>query len=242
MSKKKKKKKKKSHELEERTNLNIVDNNEEQDEVINDKENKVRELAEKVEALQATIQKLVPPAKTTPDIEYKHCPGCNSLNRLNAKFCKTCGFNLLSKIPVPQSTDIQIKIPDSSITSRISDSKEQEIPETVDKEITLPASSVISSIDSKEKDLIKMLPCPKCTCDNRENAKFCKTCGENLKDIIICNKCNVRNRSNAKFCKVCGEKFSKEAIPDQSAITEKPLNISEIILPVITNIEKDPEK
>ncbi|HPZ09813.1 MAG TPA: zinc ribbon domain-containing protein, partial [Candidatus Eremiobacteraeota bacterium] len=181
MIKKKRKKKKKVEKTIDNIKVNSIEKSidEKQDNKdissVTEKQDKVKELEEKVVALQATIESLVSYPSGAPVITHKNCPSCNSLNRIKAKFCKVCGYNLLLDVP-----DIETAIP-HSITKKISDDKQQEA--------------------------FKMVVCSECKSENRETAKFCKSCGNNLKiTLIACFKCNTENRSNAKFCKVCGEK------------------------------------
>ena len=57
--------------------------------------------------------------------------------------------------------------------------------------------------------------CPKCNAKNPADAKFCHTCGKNLKKaegeapkgMKKCPKCQANNPENAKFCSTCGGKM-----------------------------------
>lgn len=57
--------------------------------------------------------------------------------------------------------------------------------------------------------------CPKCNAKNPASAKFCHTCGKNLKKaegdtpqgMKKCPKCEANNPQNAKFCSTCGNKM-----------------------------------
>ncbi|NIS59173.1 MAG: AAA family ATPase, partial [Proteobacteria bacterium] len=46
------------------------------------------------------------------------------------------------------------------------------------------------------------MKCPNCHFDNREGAKFCKECGNELE--LVCPKCRVVCTPGSKFCDACG--------------------------------------
>ena len=56
--------------------------------------------------------------------------------------------------------------------------------------------------------------CSNCGKDNREDAKFCDSCGTSL--TAICTSCNTELRTGARFCDSCGSAVSNP-IPDQPA-------------------------
>ncbi len=67
-----------------------------------------------------------------------------------------------------------------------------------------------------------MYTCPVCSAENRENANFCRQCGERrassnapnqeeLKDRCPC--CSRRVRHADKFCMSCGEKLKSKPSP-----------------------------
>ena len=49
--------------------------------------------------------------------------------------------------------------------------------------------------------------CPNCHQSLETNAKFCPSCGANLKPKSNCPKCNAKLSTTAKFCPECGEKI-----------------------------------
>jgi len=53
------------------------------------------------------------------------------------------------------------------------------------------------------------MKCPNCQMENREGAKFCSECGENLE--ITCPQCGKVTRLASKFCDECGYKFERGA-------------------------------
>ena len=67
--------------------------------------------------------------------------------------------------------------------------------------------------------------CPKCSTTNSENAKFCKSCGFDIRGNLklapveqpvglSCSKCSAENSAQAKFCKVCGTSTANaQAVP-----------------------------
>lgn len=57
------------------------------------------------------------------------------------------------------------------------------------------------------------MKCPKCTFENREEAKFCKECGAKLE--LACLECGTVYEPGSKFCDECGLNF------DQNMVTEK---------------------
>ena len=62
------------------------------------------------------------------------------------------------------------------------------------------------------------LSCPKCGTLNTLAAKFCSSCGAELRptqtegktQTLICPKCGVENKAGSKFCENCGESLSKK--------------------------------
>lgn len=51
------------------------------------------------------------------------------------------------------------------------------------------------------------MKCPNCQIENRESARFCTECGENLE--IICPQCGNATRQGNKFCDGCGHRFER---------------------------------
>ena len=77
--------------------------------------------------------------------------------------------------------------------------------------------------------------CPKCSTTNSENAKFCKSCGFDLRGILklapveqpvvlMCSKCSAVNSAQAKFCKVCGNSTAiAQSVPASPNVLAPPL-------------------
>ncbi|HIQ06634.1 MAG TPA: zinc-ribbon domain-containing protein [Anaerolineae bacterium] len=58
---------------------------------------------------------------------------------------------------------------------------------------------------------IAMKTCPQCNATNRDEAKFCGSCGARLEvppapaePTLICPACGAQNKGDAKFCEACG--------------------------------------
>ena len=73
------------------------------------------------------------------------------------------------------------------------------------------ATNLQGNTQNQEPEVV----CPKCNAKNPASAKFCHTCGKNLKKaegeapagMKKCPKCNSNNPANAKFCSTCGNKM-----------------------------------
>ena len=52
------------------------------------------------------------------------------------------------------------------------------------------------------------MKCPKCQFENREGARFCKECGNNLEPA--CSDCGTVYEMGSKFCDECGYKLEDE--------------------------------
>ena len=64
------------------------------------------------------------------------------------------------------------------------------------------------------------MPCPACSADNPEAAKFCMNCGAAL--AAICGACSHRNPPAAKFCMECGGPLAGAAPPPAPAPAPSP--------------------
>jgi len=64
------------------------------------------------------------------------------------------------------------------------------------------------------------MKCPKCQFNNREEAKFCKECGNKLE--LACPQCGNMNPPGSKFCDECGHDLTVAAAP-----IVKPLSFDE---------------
>src|SRR4029453_15876473 len=51
--------------------------------------------------------------------------------------------------------------------------------------------------------------CANCQHQNRENAKFCKACGNKLE--LTCPRCGSVNDPDAAFCDHCGSQFTRQS-------------------------------
>jgi len=65
------------------------------------------------------------------------------------------------------------------------------------------------------------MKCPKCQCENPEEAKFCGKCG--AKFFLICPQCSSENTPGNNFCNECGHDFtiSSEPSPKDLSFDEK---------------------
>lgn len=67
----------------------------------------------------------------------------------------------------------------------------------------------MSNTDSTEAYI-----CPSCSAQNRENAKFCRQCGQARKmdfataplAVVVCHACSTEVRASDLFCLSCGAK------------------------------------
>jgi len=66
-----------------------------------------------------------------------------------------------------------------------------------------------------------MRTCPKCGIKNKNEANFCRECGERLR-TIVCNKCKTEYSEDIKFCERCGEKV-EILITQETPVEEKPI-------------------
>jgi|GEM_PF-6906040 len=74
----------------------------------------------------------------------------------------------------------------------------------------------MSNIDST-----KAYICPSCSTENRENAKFCRSCGKARKidfaspeptaAAVVCHACSTEVRASDLFCLSCGAKQGQKA-------------------------------
>jgi len=56
--------------------------------------------------------------------------------------------------------------------------------------------------------------CKKCDIENREEAQFCKSCGQNLCVMKECPYCAEKILAKAKKCKHCGSSLDEEKVKD----------------------------
>ena len=101
--------------------------------------------------------------------------------------------------------------------------------------------------------------CPKCSTTNSESAKFCKSCGFDLRGMhkpepepkpepervttaavlngLKCSKCGVENAAHAKFCKACGNSMTQTlaapAPPTVPALPPEPALPPVAVLPPV---------
>jgi tetratricopeptide (TPR) repeat protein len=55
------------------------------------------------------------------------------------------------------------------------------------------------------------MKCPKCRADNREDAQYCKKCGQSLQTELVCRNCQHPNSPDSSFCDTCGHSLVEEA-------------------------------
>ena len=54
------------------------------------------------------------------------------------------------------------------------------------------------------------MKCPKCRADNREDAQYCKKCGQSLQAELVCRNCQHLNSLDSAFCDTCGHSLVEE--------------------------------
>lgn len=83
------------------------------------------------------------------------------------------------------------------------------------------------------------MKCPNCQFENRDNAKFCKSCGYKLEGlqvkpevtvnaVSVCSNCGAALKPGAKFCSKCGSTVAASSAP---APAPQPEPKTEILLP-----------
>jgi tetratricopeptide (TPR) repeat protein len=55
------------------------------------------------------------------------------------------------------------------------------------------------------------MKCPKCRADNRDDAQYCKKCGQSLQTELVCRNCQHPNSPNSAFCDTCGHSLVEPA-------------------------------
>lgn len=69
-----------------------------------------------------------------------------------------------------------------------------------------------------------MRQCPNCGFENKDNAKFCMECGENMEVLspppAPCPECGAPNEEGSKFCEKCGASLEEDAPPDVPEVEE----------------------
>ena len=55
------------------------------------------------------------------------------------------------------------------------------------------------------------MKCPKCQTENREEAEFCRKCGQSLQAELVCTKCEHINPQDSAFCEKCGHSLAEPA-------------------------------
>ena len=55
------------------------------------------------------------------------------------------------------------------------------------------------------------MKCPKCGAGNREDARYCKKCGQSLQAELVCRNCQHPNSPDSSFCDTCGHSLVEEA-------------------------------
>ena len=64
------------------------------------------------------------------------------------------------------------------------------------------------------------MKCPKCRTDNRDDAQYCKKCGQSLGAELVCKNCQHPNSPDSAFCDKCGQPLV--AGPSASATPSSP--------------------
>ena len=70
----------------------------------------------------------------------------------------------------------------------------------------------------------KLIRCPQCGADNKENHNFCEFCGGKLATYKFCTECGQKNVENANFCENCGTPLETFVYGMKSSETQDNLN------------------
>ena len=62
------------------------------------------------------------------------------------------------------------------------------------------------------------MKCPKCRADNRDDAQYCKKCGQFLQAELVCKNCQHPNSPDSSFCNKCGQPL----VPTPSVLPTAP--------------------
>ena len=63
------------------------------------------------------------------------------------------------------------------------------------------------------------MKCPKCGYENREEAEFCRECGQSLQLDVVCPQCGYTSPQGSKFCDKCGHPLAE---PTPTPISQAP--------------------
>jgi tetratricopeptide (TPR) repeat protein len=55
------------------------------------------------------------------------------------------------------------------------------------------------------------MKCPKCGTNNRDDAQYCKKCGQSLQAELVCKNCQHPNSPDSAFCDKCGRSLAEPA-------------------------------
>ena len=69
------------------------------------------------------------------------------------------------------------------------------------------------------------MKCPKCRTNNRDDAQYCKKCGQSLQAELVCKKCEHPNSPDSAFCDKCGHSLV-EAAPETPSPSPMPTSFA----------------
>jgi class 3 adenylate cyclase/tetratricopeptide (TPR) repeat protein len=85
------------------------------------------------------------------------------------------------------------------------------------------------------------MECPKCQFENKDDSKFCGSCGSSMEIKITCAKCGSKNPDNYNFCNNCGHDLRKPKETPEINYTEPqsytPKHLADKILTTRSSIE-----
>ena len=71
------------------------------------------------------------------------------------------------------------------------------------------------------------MKCPKCQTENKENARFCRNCGNEF--ILVCPECGSQNLHGDNFCDQCRHNLKQYQDDQESEPFAKPLSFDDKI-------------